>query len=76
MQKKLYSLLLLLLFAVSVFSATTGKITGKVMDAETGEPLPGTNVTIAGTKMGAPTDWRILFLSLMSLRASIPFQQK
>ena len=58
MQNKLYSLLLLLLllFAFNAFSATTGKITGKVVDAETGEPLPGTNVTIADTKMGAATD--------------------
>ncbi|RPI00718.1 MAG: TonB-dependent receptor [Calditrichaeota bacterium] len=45
---------LILLCAVSlVFSQTTGKISGKVLDADTGEPLPGANVTILGTNMGA-----------------------
>jgi hypothetical protein len=33
-----------------------GKISGKVTDAETGEPLPGANIVIAGTQLGAATD--------------------
>ncbi|WP_397547988.1 carboxypeptidase-like regulatory domain-containing protein [Rhodothermus marinus] len=36
--------------------AQTGKITGRVVDANTGEPLPGVNVVIDGTTMGATTD--------------------
>ncbi|CAM3392104.1 TonB-dependent receptor [Rhodothermus bifroesti] len=36
--------------------AQTGKIAGVVTDAETGEPLPGVNVVIEGTTMGATTD--------------------
>lgn len=33
-----------------------GQIEGVVTDAATGEPLPGVNVTIAGTSIGAATD--------------------
>ncbi len=54
---------LLLLFSVVVFSVsstlfagTTGKLTGKVTDKETGEPLPFVNITIEGTMLGAATD--------------------
>lgn len=39
-----------------VIAGTTGKIAGKVVDAETGEPLPGANVYIEETSMGAATD--------------------
>ncbi len=35
---------------------TTGKISGTVLDAETGEPLPGANVVIDGTARGAAAD--------------------
>jgi len=46
-----------LLLALSPARAgTTGKITGVVTDAETAEPLPGANVIIEGTTMGAGTD--------------------
>ncbi len=36
----------------------TGKIAGQVIDAESGKPLPGANVVVAGTYMGAATDDR------------------
>lgn len=39
-----------------VFSGTTGKISGTVTDAATGEPLIGINVIIEGTSLGAATD--------------------
>ena len=47
----------LILFGVSavVNAQTTGKLSGKVTDSETGEPLPGANVQIVGTQMGAAT---------------------
>ena len=37
-------------------AGTTGKISGKVIDAQTKEPLFGVNVLIVGTTMGAATD--------------------
>ena len=53
------SILVIGLFAglpQSVFSGTTGKIAGRVLDAETGDGLPGANVIIEGTTFGAATD--------------------
>lgn len=51
----LFSLLVLLI--PSFLSAgTTGKIMGKVLDAETKDPLPSVNVIVVGTTMGAATD--------------------
>lgn len=49
-------LLSLSLLIHPVFSGTTGKIAGKVVEAETGGPLPGANVIVVGTTMGAATD--------------------
>ncbi|MFQ6003475.1 MAG: TonB-dependent receptor domain-containing protein, partial [Candidatus Zixiibacteriota bacterium] len=40
----------------NVLAGTTGKISGTVKDAQNGEPLPGANVIIEGTTMGAATD--------------------
>ncbi|MDZ7373893.1 MAG: TonB-dependent receptor [candidate division KSB1 bacterium] len=37
-------------------AGTTGKIAGRVTDARTGEPLPGVNVILENTQMGAATD--------------------
>ncbi|MDZ7378271.1 MAG: TonB-dependent receptor, partial [candidate division KSB1 bacterium] len=39
-----------------LYGGTTGKIAGRVVDAETGAPLPGVNVIIEGTRIGAATD--------------------
>ncbi|HDK35276.1 MAG TPA: carboxypeptidase-like regulatory domain-containing protein [Bacteroidetes bacterium] len=54
--KAVLTLGLLLVFSASVFAGTTGKIEGKVVDQKTGNPLPGVNVIIMGTQMGASTD--------------------
>jgi len=56
MQTKLIAILLVLLLPVMLFSATTGKIAGKVTDKRTGEALPSVNVVITGTTMGAASD--------------------
>ena len=40
----------------SAFAATTGKISGTITDGKTGDPLPGVNVVIEGTVLGAMTD--------------------
>src|SRR5574341_957190 len=51
---------LLLLFSplmfTPLFSGTTGKISGRVTDADTKDGLPGVNVVIEGTTLGAATD--------------------
>jgi outer membrane receptor protein involved in Fe transport len=39
-----------------VFAGTTGKIAGRIIDKETGEPLIAINVVIEGTFLGAATD--------------------
>lgn len=48
-------LVALLVSATGAF-AQTGKITGTVTDAESGEPLPGVNVILEGTQQGATTN--------------------
>lgn len=42
-------------FSGSLFAGTTGKIAGKVTDAQTGQPLPGVTVIIQGKSLGAAT---------------------
>jgi len=60
MRSKFYSITLLLLFIFSIStvanSGTTGKIAGIVTDKGTGDSLPGANVVIEGTTMGAAAD--------------------
>ncbi len=48
--------LLMLLTMSSLYAQSGGKISGKVTDDATGEPLPGCNVVIVGTTMGAASD--------------------
>jgi outer membrane receptor protein involved in Fe transport len=50
-------LLVALLVPALLLAGTTGKIKGKVTDRETGEPLPGANVLIVGTTLGAASDF-------------------
>ncbi|MDZ7722248.1 MAG: carboxypeptidase-like regulatory domain-containing protein [candidate division KSB1 bacterium] len=55
----LFSVLVIALsicFQAGLFAATTGKIVGIVRDAETNETLPGVNVVVSGTRLGAATD--------------------
>jgi len=42
-----------LVVAAPVLAGTTGKIAGKIIDAQTKEPLIGVNVLVAGTALGA-----------------------
>jgi outer membrane receptor for ferrienterochelin and colicin len=48
--------MLVLTMLPAVYAGTTGKIAGVVKDKQTGEPLPGVNVLIQGTTLGASTD--------------------
>ena len=54
--KSLSLIFLITLCVVSAFPQTGGTIAGKVVDHETGEPLPGVNVLIEGTMRGSATD--------------------
>ncbi len=56
MMKSWSIVFVLLLIPALGFAGVTGKISGKVVDKETGEPLPGVNITIQGTTMGAATN--------------------
>ena len=49
-------LMLLPFLCASAFAQNRGKISGKVTDSATGEPLPGVNVVIVGTTLGTSTD--------------------
>ncbi len=46
----------LVLIGSNAIAGTTGKISGTVKDAQDGVPLPGVNVVIEGTSLGAATD--------------------
>ena len=48
--------ILVLFFTENVFAQTTGKIAGKVTDIKTGVPLPGTNILVENTNLGAAAD--------------------
>ncbi len=52
----LFGLILLLLTQLAFTQTSKARLTGKVVDAETGEPLIGANVTLEGTSMGAACD--------------------
>lgn len=48
--KKIFSIIILLLF--DLLAGTTGKLSGVIKDAQTGEPLLGANIIIEGTSLG------------------------
>jgi outer membrane receptor protein involved in Fe transport len=49
-------LLLTLVLSLPVLGGTTGKISGRVQDAETGEGVVGASIVLEGTSVGASTD--------------------
>ena len=61
------SLILSFCFSATLFAGVTGKISGRIVDNETGEGLPGANVVVVGTNTGAAADidgyYRILNLA-------------
>jgi len=56
MKKRHLLVFVFLLVPFVLLAQTTGKIAGKVVDRETGDALPGANVVIEGTSLGAATD--------------------
>jgi len=54
---KIIRLLTISMLLVNVmYSQTTGKIAGRVVDAKTGEPIPGANIWLEGTSLGSASD--------------------
>ncbi len=56
--KRIIISMLVCVFAIapSLWSGTTGKIAGKVIDKNTGESQPAVNIVVLGTSLGASTD--------------------
>jgi len=62
---KITAVLIIFLFTGSyLLAGTTGKITGIIKDKDTGEPVPGVNVIIEGTRLGAATDLEGIYIIL------------
>ena len=53
--KRRIVVMMIALFTTILFSQTTGKIKGIVLD-EGGDPLPGANIVVEGTTWGAEAD--------------------
>ena len=56
MHRTVYFIIFLFIFSSVVFAGTTGKIAGRVVDANTGEPLVGANILVKDSFLGASTD--------------------
>ncbi len=50
------TVLILLVMPVAALAQNTGKLSGVVTDADTGEPLPGANIVLGGTLLGTASD--------------------
>ena len=68
-------LLLILFIPLFIYPGTTGKLTGTIKDAQTGEPLVGANVMIEGTNYGAATnvDGEFVILNISPGRYNVKF---
>jgi outer membrane receptor protein involved in Fe transport len=58
MKRLLLTAIAVFLLPAFLFAGNSGKITGVVKDKETGDALPGVNVILEGTTMGAATNAR------------------
>jgi len=54
---KILSVILSFVFVSGVFAQGSGKLVGKVIDAQTGEAIIGANILIEGTSIGGATDF-------------------
>lgn len=64
MFRKLTFIVILLFLVPTVALAQGGKLRGMVTDKETGDPLPGANVLLEGTTLGASTDLNGVYVVL------------
>ena len=55
-RRLLFLATLIFILSIQLNAGTTGKISGKVTDAETDEVLPGINILVEGSTMGAASD--------------------
>lgn len=55
-QKKIYIIFILLLFNISLYGAVKGRIVGEVTEKNSNRVLPGVNIQIENTLLGASTD--------------------
>ena len=74
--KKIYVCAILLIISIHfkvplLWAGTTGKISGVITDAETGQVLPGVNVMAIGTTLGAATD-RDGYFAILNVAISVP----
>lgn len=53
---------LTVLFSINILPQSTGSISGKIVDATTGEELIGANIYLEGTSLGAASDLNGLYL--------------
>ncbi|CUU10146.1 TonB-dependent Receptor Plug Domain [Candidatus Kryptobacter tengchongensis] len=58
MNHKILLLPFLIIFITSTIYTQTGKISGRVYNEATNEPIPGANVILEGTRLGAAADMR------------------
>ncbi len=54
-QKRMFTLSLFLFFLASMVTAQSRKITGKITDPDSGNPLSGVSITVEGTSIGTTT---------------------
>ncbi|MBL7074414.1 TonB-dependent receptor [candidate division KSB1 bacterium] len=64
MYRKIFLVATLLFLLPALIFATEGKLRGVVTDEETGEPLPGANVILEETVLGASTDLEGVYVVL------------
>ncbi|MCK4295838.1 MAG: carboxypeptidase-like regulatory domain-containing protein, partial [Candidatus Marinimicrobia bacterium] len=50
------TVIIFIIFTRTLYPGITGKIAGRVTDAETRMPLSGVNIVLSGTTLGAATD--------------------
>jgi outer membrane receptor protein involved in Fe transport len=62
--KLLFHVCILIIMPFLVYAQNTGKISGVILDAQTKDPLIGTNIVVVGTSLGASTDFEGNFIIL------------
>ena len=56
MIKNLYKTLIYIILSLALYGQTSGKISGRIIEKESGEPLVGANIIITQTQAGTSAD--------------------